>query len=542
MPEEVFTNHLAHPTTLPLARAFMLKQLTGWLGKSLEVPPGRQGISLDSAGRLRLFPPGRQTVLSAFERLAGRGAGLRAGYIPDQGFQAGLKIPNLLSGDSELLDASLLCQVEVADPARFFAELVIPQEQLNTGPIELSGVLASESIAPLAARYEAADLVRGLPTPRLAAELSTVLEPALAALGLRLVVLQWIAFWRAEQRLEIATKAQALEERLKELELDKELAALERQAQKEDFLRQFQDEVELRPVAAAQPPAEPTARTLPPVETLPGWLVIDAAQENTKRRWRFENLFGGRKKSTEEPHPSRRQIKRFFIWRLVALVFLTALACVFTALMYRMAQNTSSDVKWEVLVILWSPVLTLLVESAVEFFKKREALADNLWQAKGVTALDDLSRDNRQRADRLVREQCAGDLLHVREILQDVRSRVYAAGNELLALRLRELERKVDAHRQDFLNPQFGAAPYMSDLRLTRQAWDNMLDQDEELLARSAQLSNQASELQQKVSSREALDPLGAALENKLDELWHLFANRAQALRSQPAKSGQSSS
>ena len=135
----------ANSTKLPLARAFTLKQLPGRLGKTLQVPPGRQGISLNTGGRVRLFPPGAHRVLNAFERLKGQGAGLRAGYIPAQGFQAGLKTANLLSGDNELLDASLLCLVEVSDPARFFAELVIPHEQLNTGLIDLSGVLAVES-------------------------------------------------------------------------------------------------------------------------------------------------------------------------------------------------------------------------------------------------------------------------------------------------------------------------------------------------------------------------------------------------------------
>ena len=516
----------------PLAQAFSLKELPGWLGKTLLVPPGRQGIALNTAGRVRLFRPGQQKVLSAVERLSGQGAGLRAGYLPAQGFQASLKAANLLSGDNELLDASLLCQVEVADPARFFAEVVIPQGQVKAGLIDLSQALSLETIGALAARYAAADLVRGLPTQRLAGELSAVLEPALGGLGLRLAALQWIVFWRAAQRVEIAAKAQALEERLKELELDKEMAEMERKARREDFARQLQDETAARPVEAVGP-------TPPPVETMRGWLTIDTSKESGKRHLRIEGLLGERKKKTEETPPARRQMQRWLTWRIIALVVLGSIACLITAILYRLAQNASWDVKWEALLIIWGPLLAVFIESAVSFFKKREDLEEIFWQSKGYTVLDDLSRNNRQRADQLVREQTAGDLGHVRQILNDVRSRVYSAGNEALALRLRELERKVDARRNDVLNPQFGAAPYVSDLKISRLVWDSMLDQDEELLAKSAQLSNQASALQQKLSAGEALDPLGADLENKLDELWHLFANRAHALRPKPPQAEQ---
>jgi hypothetical protein len=418
-------NNPTNPSNLPLARAFTLKQLSGWLGKALDVPHGRQGISMNAAGRMRLFPPGRQRVLSVFERLAGHGAGLRAGFVPTQGFQASLKAPNLLSGDNELLDASLLCQVEVTDPPRFFTELVIPQGQVDSGLIDLSEVLSIETIGALAARYAARDLVSGLSTQRLATELFNVLQPALSGLGLRLVNLQWIVFWRAEKRVEIAEKAQALDDRLKELVLDKEMAALERQAKREDFIRQFQEEVEARPVAVETPTTGSAAPTPPPVENMRGWLTIDTAKEGGKRHWRFEDLFNRRKKPPEEGLASRRQLKRWVKIQIIFLLGLSSLGCLSTVGFFWIAKAASWNVKWEFFMVIWGPVLGVLMGQAVVFFKKREDLDDLFWQSKGITEVDDLSRNNRQRADQLVREQCAEDMRHVQEILSDVQQRVY---------------------------------------------------------------------------------------------------------------------
>ncbi|MHC1783633.1 MAG: hypothetical protein AB9891_12915 [Anaerolineaceae bacterium] len=64
-----------------------MEELPGWLGKTIEVPPGRQGILLDAAGKAKLLPAGKTVILSHLERMQSNGVGLLAGYLPAEPFE-----------------------------------------------------------------------------------------------------------------------------------------------------------------------------------------------------------------------------------------------------------------------------------------------------------------------------------------------------------------------------------------------------------------------------------------------------------------------
>ena len=534
---------LTPPTPPAAGRAFALSELPGLLGKTLETPPDAQGVVIYSGGQARLLPAGRHTVLSAIERLQGKGAGLRAGYVSTRPFNAQLRVPNLLSGDGELLDASLAGLVEVADPARFFTEQVIPQRAVS-GSLDISSGSAPEALAVLVRRYLAADLIHGLPTARLLPELQSHLEPALASQGLRLKAIRLITFLRAEDRVAVAQKALALEERLRDLKLQDEMNKIENQTQLDDFIRQVQAEVGLegglRPVA--ETPATPAALAAPAQprptlgEMVSNWRKNEAAPQGSGQHWRIADLFRRQAKpSAKEPTPGPRQIRRWMRGRIILLVVLGLVAVCISALVLFIASPAPASSKFEVLLLVWAPFFAALIESIVALFRKREEVAEALWTTAGTTFLDDVTRNNRERADRLVREQCAEDLRQIFTVLNDVRSRVYRAGDEDQALRLKELERKIEQYRQQVLKLEFGKAPYLGDLNITSQVWDHMLDYDEKLLAWMIDAHAAAETIQQQVAAGAPVAELVSGLESKLDHFYNAFASRARALRSQPS-------
>ena len=252
-------------TTTPLARVYRLDEMPGAIGKWLAVPPARIGIVVDDRGRSRSLLPGRRLALSAFQRIRGGGIGLRAGYVPDGLAPFWLPSGALLSGDGELMDASLWGQLRVVDPVRFLVQDVTPVGVVEGPVMDLSRLPLGQPIglalAGLVAEYAAADLVAGLPTDHLLSETRRCLEPVLAASGLSLALLEALSFRRASDRVEIAQKLLALDERLGDIELQRKMAAIEQQVELEDFIRQLDPELVekagLRVAAVSSAPVTP---------------------------------------------------------------------------------------------------------------------------------------------------------------------------------------------------------------------------------------------------------------------------------------------
>ena len=536
-------NNVQNSSPVPLARAFLLKELPGWIAKSLEVPPGRRGICMDKQNRLRLFPPGRHPLLSAIERIGGGGAGLRAGYLPDHPFAAWLNAENLLSGDDILLETRLLVMVEVIDPARFFTEQVLPRKQIQSGQVDLSQAEIYNALGTLARRYAAADLICGLPTDRLLPQIQAVLRASLGNQGLGLDTIQFISFLQSEDRIKVAEKVQTMEERLQNIELQKQMAAIENQAQLEDFIKQLDPELVerggLRPVfqpASAQPDGTPGGVSSL-FDSLRARFSAANKQEKNNRHWVLDDLLGRFRKKDEEKLPQRRFERFWWVSRGLWMAFLILMGIGLTFLALWLTQVFSWTSLKEILIGIWSFILFGLLESIKVLYEKREQISEKKWSKPGITYLDDLSGNNRQQVDQIMRDQAQRDLNHIRELLNDVRSRVYRAGNEDLALRIRELERKFESASAHIKDPNFGSAPYLDPkLHINSHVWNNMLDYDELLLIRGTALSEDAQEIQQKASqapiSQESFDQL----ESRLDAYLHQFENRGRALRSTDAE------
>ena len=117
-------------------------------------------------------------------------------------------------------------------------------------------------------------------------------------------------------------------------------------------------------------------------------------------------------------------------------------------------------------------------------------------------------------------------------MLNDLRSRAYKNGAEELALQIRSLEKKFHRTREELMNPNIGVPPYVTDLKVSRRMWDDLLDYDEQLLVRASALSEDVQALQQEYAQGAEITPEKLnQLEGRLDAFLHNFKNRNQALK-----------
>jgi len=532
----------SNPTNTPLARYYRLEELRGFISKSLDVPPGRQGISINPHGKVSTYPPGRHKVISAWDRLRGRGAGLLAGYIPAEPFTAWFKATNLLSGDGELVDASLLGSVEVFEAGKFFTEFVVPNGTLAGPVIELNDPAVFDALNPLVRSYTATDLAYGLPTAALLPALPTRLNPLLSMRGLNLVALQTISFRLASDQVEIAEKALQIQEQLDDLAIQKEMARIENQVQLDEFISQLDPDLVqtagLRLVAGAAPAPDENAAAYAAVqpslyERFRSWIKIESRPDTIRDPARVQELVT-EAQSQEEGELEitvRWRPGRWWLNRVLWMIFVVIMGTLLTLLVMKIAKSVAWDSPWEVISIIWVFTVGALLESVKTLYQKREQVYIVQKTAPRKTFLDDMTSDNRQRVDSVVREQCSSEMALIYDILNEIRGRIYRSGDTDMALEVKSLERKTLAINQEVHNPNFGSPPYLSDLKINRHVWEEQVDYDEQLLARASALSEDTHTIQQKYGAGEFSPEMLQKLESGLDEFRYRFANRAQTIK-----------
>ena len=521
-----------------LARANTLKDLPGRLGKYLEVPPGRRGITISSNGEIQTFGPGRHRVMSGSGRLLGRGAAFQAGIIPGESFTARVKAENLLSGDDELLDASLLCEVEIVDPARFFTRQVLPRQVIHGNSLDLSSESGWELLGALARRYEAADLVHGAPTERILPQIRAGLGPLLMDQGLQLGNIQLLTFWRIEDRALAAEKALAFQDRLRDVELEEKMAQIETEAQFDDFVHQLEPDMEekigLHPVEIedTDAAAEGEGKFISILDSFRTWINFESKKDERGRHFRIDGLFRRLGKKKEAPAKGRRRPERWWLPRVIWMGFVIVAAYGLTRLVNWIAGAAESGARWEFYLTIWGFAAIVIFESLRSLFQKREEFEEVHWAEPGATFVDDLVGQDRVQADGLIRNQCDSDLHNAQDMLNDLRSRAYKNGAEELALQIRSLEKKFHRTREELMNPNIGVPPYVTDLKVSRRMWDDLLDYDEQLLVRASALSEDVQALQQEYAQGAEITPEKLnQLEGRLDAFLHNFKNRNQALK-----------
>lgn len=496
-------------TAVPLGRAFRLKELKGYFQKWITIPPGRTGVVVEANGKGRTLAPGTHRLLTVIQRLRGGGVGLSAGYVPVGEFSLRLAFPYLLSGDGELVDLSLACVLEVSDPLKFFTEVVLPQGTFQSTGMEVNNEMARGALGAVTTKYAAADLVHGLP-PRLSGELLSALGMFMAGWGCSVKNIPLAVFSRANDRLVIAEKTQALQERLQDVALQAKMAEIESQTQLDEFIQQVDPQagkaVHPQVTQAAPSPATPASET-PAAAKKPGGylrtLFSGAGQGNIRRGGLLSGLFH------QKPKAGARTPELPHLWWLMRTLWMSLVLIVggiLTYLVFRMAAFASMDKKMGLLVIIWGFVINFVLHSIKVLSEKSENAFEITRESSASSRLEDLVGNDRRRADELVREQCQKELGHVREVLQDIRSREFKRDKTEMALKLRnELERNVGEGIKKIDNPDYGCPAYVTDLHLNRNAWNSMLNYDEDLLGYAHALSDKVHLLQQK-SQADGLD------------------------------------
>ena len=108
---------------------------------------------------------------------------------------------------------------------------------------------------------------------------------------------------------------------------------------------------------------------------------------------------------------------------------------------------------------------------------------------------------------------------------------IYQDGNAELALVIRNLEKKVGRAREDVQDPKTGVPPYITDLKISRGLWEDLLDYDERLLVRMSALNADVQTLQQDTANGTLNQERLNKIENVLDAFLFHFRNRSQTLR-----------
>jgi hypothetical protein len=537
--------HQATTSQTPLARVYRLKELPGRVGKRLEVPDGRVGVVVTSNGAQRSFPPGRHTILSPLERLAGKGAGLLAGYYSQCPLLVRLPFENLLSADGKMLEASLLGQLQVGDPGRFLMEYVAPRSVLNSNVVVIEDAVLQDALRGFVRDYQAADLIFGLPAEQVVPKLQAILTPALSQTGLELQVLQLFSFRNAEDRVEIARNALALLEQLQDVEFQKQMLLIENQVQLEDFIRQLDaDMVEtlgLRRVVFPQQPVNGDApgKSLRAIliEALRTLAGSDPKAEGEARHFLLEDLwkrFVSKPNEEKQELRGRRKPERWWLPRTTWIVFLLLVGGSLTRVLESIGESIPWANRLEVLLGLWSFIIIAILESVKALYERREELHERRWAEPGTTFLDNLTGKKRVRMDQLVRQQCNDDLKIVNQTLNDLRSRLYKGKQIDQALAAKALEEQVARVQEDVNSPNFGRPPYIEDVKVSSQLLDNLLDYDENLLVRASALVEDSKRLLQMHSEGTfAPDKLTIMVE-RLDAFKTRFAARSNAMRAKP--------
>ncbi len=514
----------------PSARVLPLDKLPGWISKSLDVPPLRTGIVVTSSGKSTTYPSGKHIILSPIDRLRGKGVGLQIGYVSTEPVTARLTASYLLSGDEILVDAAITYDARITDLQRYFCELVIPMGEIPAGQINFSNEEAASSIRQLVRRYTADDLIHGLPTHLLAAEIQRALSATLQNLGMEVDRILLITFWRSDDKVKATEKIMELEQDLQNIELQKKMAEVESQIQLDDFIHQldpeFSQSAGVRPVMHERTVSgNDTANS---AENLKKWLV-DQTTHSSGSHWRLSNLFSNDNKNSLLP--SRRPPQNWWVGRTIWILFLVCSGAGITLwTTNRFSGEPRKDLLYGFLTGLWLFLLPFILGEIKKLVEKWEKVNEAVWNLHSATHLQELIGDDKNRADRLVRKQCLSEMERSRSILEDMVSRLYNAGSTDSAIRLRELRHKFESTQERLKQPDFGNPAYLSDNHLSSAAWGRTLDYDENLLSFAGAITEQVFTAQQNLSSSKEIPTLNS-IEQHLDEFLYRFSGRSQVLK-----------
>ncbi|GAB4496662.1 MAG: hypothetical protein OHK0052_06920 [Anaerolineales bacterium] len=519
----------------PLARWFTPASLPGALRKKIVVPTGRIGVQCYPDGESKAFATATEITLSLFNWLFRKPAAV--GYVPAEPFHALWGAQNLLSGDGRLLDFGMTLHLKVNDPARFLRQQVarVPGTQAFTA----NDLTLPQALPPLEAAldaYAADDLIAGRVNAALQPIFATQLQALLGDNGLQLIGLHSLWFYPVEKRAERAQKILAFQDKLRLIELDQRMSEDEHQARLRELQQLAAQETGL-PLPAAQSgtgSAREQAQQWGAVLQQTGEQIQQGTHSAAQSAWRMLGLLFGKQTPAEDPRQTisklDRELRDWFRtrWWIIPVI---AVCAVFSLGYSFWTRNVPLGESIEGYLIIWTAPVGLLIETLIAFYKKRDELMQAYWHENDVVLLDDLVRNQPQKLDALVRQQCSTESRAVYEILRDLRSQATRAQNMPLAKRLKAVEERAEELNRSIQNTQHAIPPYLQkDLRFNRANWLALVEYDETLLASAAKLANLMHTIRQNLENQPLEDQL-TRIERALNDFSHAFASRSRILK-----------
>jgi hypothetical protein len=276
-------------------------------------------------------------------------------------------------------------------------------------------------------------------------------------------------------------------------------------------------------------------------ETLRGWFGAKSDVKAAASGGRLADLFRQKNEKKGPGMITHRPRPYWWLKEIVYIGFAAIIAILLTLVINAQLKDASLTSRVEkFLVPIWSLFIAVTLACLRDMFKTREKNDDAIWMLEGHRGLYNLVGNDRRWADELVREQSRKELLHVKEILQEIRTREYKRGKTEMALKLRnDLEKHAEECADKIARQDFARPPYVTDLKISWDAWNHMLDYDEGLLVYANGLSNKAQLLQQKSHTDELDLPALVSLDAGISAFTNQFFERGRPLKNPTQESNQ---
>jgi hypothetical protein len=452
----------------PVARSYTLMELTGWFGKWFHIPEGTQGIMIDASGNYKLFPPGKRPEIRPWARLTGKGIGVHLGYYPPGPFELPARINNVLCGDDELVDVTLNLFVKVIDPVHFFKRVVMPVGELLEFP-DIGRDSLHDEVQKVIGQYARVDVIHNVPTSSLVNQIREKITGILNWMGLDLLDIPLLFFRQTEDRLMISDKLAEIESRM------------------DNSAPTEMDTVQLEKITREMLPDSSDLR-------LVGNKSLKETMNNLKKLRRIENLpkrhWLLRSLNTPEldgmDNKTRITLRKIQSLQTNWIIFLLILGGAITYFLLKLDLNNSEIIAF--LVGTWGTILSFILASLKKLVEKKESI---LLGGSRIADLEKsllVSHEDRKEVDHLVRHQCGTELKRAFEIINELRSRVYRAGEVDLALALKGFELELEEKQTKIQSSNFCSPFYLSGLPISESEWKSILDQEEEVLSTAKNL------------------------------------------------------
>lgn len=509
-----------------LAKAYQLKDLKGWISKKLIVPPGCTGIALFRDGKTDRFSPGENRVITDLDRFLGKGAGFWAGYIPGDKFSTAISVSNLISGDNKLIDLNLLCEVAVEDEKRFFIETVIPQGEISNQPLVLDLPDLFYALASMVRNYTADDLTGGLINSEISEKAQSLLCKMLPIKGIKFESIILMSLWNQEDRLAIEEQVFLLNQKLQDLELEKRLAQAEN---KEDFIKILNENGVKMPKTAGFFQFNDSEKS----EIIKDWAEGMTSRRQPGHNFRLRSLLI-KNEMDHAKHTRAPILKNWWVPRVIWIIFVVLAAIGATYYLKRASLQYEWLNRSEFFVTIWMFVLAAIIESVTKLFKQWENFFSDVPKPPNLLGLDDIKFKDYETIDSIIRDQSHLELTRQWEILNELRGKVYRAGDEDTALDMKQLELKLEGFLPKLKDQKVGKPVYLlDDIKLTKSSWSFLMDQEEVLLVKAALLTQSAQAIQaDALGSKPIAENLGN-YEAELDIFISDFIGRTRILHAQ---------